>query len=151
VRGGPGQTDDSAGLAGAASYDGPVTRFVQQPGYEGAEFTGLSMAGATFREVDLSGARMRGVLLLGADIDGAIDGLRVNGVEVMPLQLGQALGLRRSRQLGGVGGGQVAQPGADHVQRLAGTGKGRGCTHLVTSSPGLVAAGGGSRPWRAGF
>ena len=28
---------------------------------------------------------MRGVLLLGADIDGAVDGLRVNGVEVMPL------------------------------------------------------------------
>jgi DinB superfamily/Pentapeptide repeats (8 copies) len=58
---------------------------VQQPDYEGAEFTDLSMAGATFREVDLSGARMRGVLLVGADIDGAIDGLRVNGVEVMPL------------------------------------------------------------------
>jgi len=62
-----------------------VARFVQQPDYEGAEFTGLSMTGATFREVDLSGARMRGVLLLNADIDGAIDGLRVNGVEVMPL------------------------------------------------------------------
>jgi hypothetical protein len=62
-----------------------VTRFVQQPDYEGAEFTGLSMASATFREVDLSGARMHGVLLLKADIDGAIDGLRVNGVEVMPL------------------------------------------------------------------
>jgi hypothetical protein len=62
-----------------------VTRFVQQPGYEGAEFTDLSMASATFREVDLSGARMHGVLLFNADIDGAIDGLRVNGVEVMPL------------------------------------------------------------------
>ena len=49
------------------------------------EITGLSMAGAAFREVDLSGARMHGVLLLNADIDGAIDGLRVNGVEVMPL------------------------------------------------------------------
>ena len=58
---------------------------MQQPGYEGVEFAGLSMAGASFREVDLSGARMRGVLLLGADIDGAVDGLRVNGVEVMPL------------------------------------------------------------------
>ncbi len=68
-----------------ASYDGPVTRFGQRPDYEGAEFTDLSMVGATFREVDLSGARMRGVLLLNADIDGAIDGLRVNGVEVMPL------------------------------------------------------------------
>ena len=62
-----------------------MTRFVQQPDYEGAEFIDLSMAGATFREVDLSGARMRGVLLFNADIDGAIDGLRINGVEVMPL------------------------------------------------------------------
>ena len=62
-----------------------MTPSVQQPDYEGAEFTDLSMAGATFREVDLSGARMRGVLLLNADIDGAIDGLRINGVEVMPL------------------------------------------------------------------
>ena len=62
-----------------------MTRFVQQPDYEGAAFIDLSMAGTTFREVDLSGTRMRGVLLLEADIDGAIDGLRVNGVEVMPL------------------------------------------------------------------
>ena len=62
-----------------------MTGFEQQPDYEGAEFTDLSMAGATLREVDLSGVRMRGVLLLNADIDGAIDGLRVNGVEVMPL------------------------------------------------------------------
>lgn len=43
------------------------------------------MAGAEFREVDLSGVRMYGVLLVDADIDGAIDGLRVNGVEVKPL------------------------------------------------------------------
>lgn len=62
-----------------------MTRFVQQPDYEGAEFIDLSMANATFREVDLSGTRMRGVLLFNADIDGAIDGLRVNGVEIMPL------------------------------------------------------------------
>ncbi len=43
------------------------------------------MSGAVFREVDLAGARMHGVLLMGADIDGAINGLRVNGVEVLPL------------------------------------------------------------------
>ena len=58
---------------------------MQQADYEGAEFIDLSMASATFRDVDLSGARMHGVLLFNADIDGAIDGLRVNGVEVMPL------------------------------------------------------------------
>jgi uncharacterized protein YjbI with pentapeptide repeats len=50
-----------------------VTRFVQRPDYEGAEFIDLSMASATFREVDLSGARMNGVLLFDADIDGAIE------------------------------------------------------------------------------
>src|SRR5262245_47903563 len=43
------------------------------------------MSGATFREVDFTGARMRGVLLIDADIDGAIMGLRLNGVEVAPL------------------------------------------------------------------
>jgi hypothetical protein len=62
-----------------------VTRFVQRSDFEGAEFDDLSMAGASFREVDLSEARMYGVLLLDADIDGAIDGLRLNGVEVKPL------------------------------------------------------------------
>jgi hypothetical protein len=62
-----------------------MTRFVQQPGFEAAQFVDLSMAGASFREVDLSGVRMYGVLLFGADIDGAINGLRINGVEVMPL------------------------------------------------------------------
>jgi hypothetical protein len=45
----------------------------------------MDMSGAEFREVDLSGARRYGVLLMEADIDGAIDGLRVNGVVVAPL------------------------------------------------------------------
>jgi hypothetical protein len=53
--------------------------------FQGAEFIDVDMAGAVFREGDLSGVRMRGVLLFGADIDGAINGLRVNGVEVAPL------------------------------------------------------------------
>ena len=62
-----------------------MTRFVQSPEFEGAQFVDLSMAGASFREVDLTGARMSGVLLMNADIDGAINGLRINGVEVPPL------------------------------------------------------------------
>jgi hypothetical protein len=66
------------------------------------------------------------------------------------LELAQGLGLDRGGELVGVGGGQVPEAGADHVQRLAGCCRG-GCAHLVTSLPGLVAAGGGSRPWRAGF
>ena len=48
-------------------------------------FIDLTCPGAEFREVNLAGARMRGVLLFDADIDGAINGLRVNGVEVAPL------------------------------------------------------------------
>ena len=62
-----------------------MTRFERTGEFRGAEFVDVDMAGAVFREVDLSGARMRGVLLVGADIDGAINGLRVNGVEVAPL------------------------------------------------------------------
>ncbi len=50
-----------------------------------ARFVDSNMAGAEFREADLSGVKMRGVLLIGADIDGAIDGLRVNGLEIQPL------------------------------------------------------------------
>jgi hypothetical protein len=42
-------------------------------------------SGTTFRDVDLSRARMRGVSLWHADIDGDIQGLIVNGVEVEPL------------------------------------------------------------------
>jgi len=49
------------------------------------EFVDADLSGALFREVDLTGARMYGVVLSNADIDGAIDGLRVNGVEVAPL------------------------------------------------------------------
>jgi hypothetical protein len=60
---------------------------------------------------------------------------------VVLLQFPQALGLRRDRESGRVGGGEVAQPGADHVQRLTGICRGRRA-HLVTSSPGRVAAAG---------
>lgn len=49
------------------------------------DFLNDDFSGAMFREVDFSRARMRGVLLSDADIDGAIDGLRVNGVLVEPL------------------------------------------------------------------
>ncbi len=58
---------------------------MQTSDFEAAEFVDLSMAGAGFREVDLTGARMNGVLLINAEIDGAISGLRINGVEVQPL------------------------------------------------------------------
>ncbi len=53
--------------------------------HRGDTFTGVDMSEAEFREVNLAGVRMRGVLLFNADIDGAIDGLRINEVEVTPL------------------------------------------------------------------
>ena len=51
----------------------------------GAQFVRSDLRGARFVESNLSGAVMRGVYLAGADIDGEIDGLRINGVEVAAL------------------------------------------------------------------
>ena len=62
-----------------------VTRFSGTDDFRKAEFVDLDMSQASFREVVLVGARMRGVLLLDADIDGAVMGLTINGVEVAPL------------------------------------------------------------------
>jgi uncharacterized protein YjbI with pentapeptide repeats len=62
-----------------------MTKYADTTEFRGAQFVNIDMSGSVFREVDLSGARMHGVLLVDADIDGAIEGLRVNGVEVAPL------------------------------------------------------------------
>ena len=62
-----------------------MTKYERTEGFREAEFVDVDMKRADFREVDLTGSRMRGVLLIDADIDGAIDGLRINGVEVTPL------------------------------------------------------------------
>lgn len=51
----------------------------------GARFRKVQLNDARFRMVDLSGVVMRDVSLSGAAIDGEIDGLRINGVEVAPL------------------------------------------------------------------
>ena len=51
----------------------------------GAEFVSADLHGAWFRESDLRGVRMRGSDLSGAEIDGDVDGLRINGVDVAPL------------------------------------------------------------------
>jgi hypothetical protein len=53
--------------------------------YQGARFVDVDMTGAVFREVNLTDVRMRGVYLSNTDIDGAIEGLRVNGVDIGPL------------------------------------------------------------------
>src|SRR5258705_3528667 len=62
-----------------------MTTYADTTEFRGAQFVDIDMSGSVFREVDLSQTRMHGVLLAGADIDGAIEGLRVNGVEVAPL------------------------------------------------------------------
>jgi hypothetical protein len=51
----------------------------------GARFVNRDMTGAEFRDVLMVGVRMRGIWLKDVDIDAAIDGLRINGVDVAPL------------------------------------------------------------------
>ncbi|MET0997440.1 MAG: DinB family protein [Marmoricola sp.] len=51
----------------------------------GAELRDVELSGARFRDVDLSGVVMRGVELVGVHIDGAIEDLVINGVDVAPL------------------------------------------------------------------
>src|SRR3954451_142517 len=53
--------------------------------FRGARFVNRDMSGAEFRDVLLVGVRMRGILLKDVDIDAAVDGLRINGVDVAPL------------------------------------------------------------------
>jgi hypothetical protein len=65
-----------------------MTRF-DNANLSGAVFREVDLSGAVFRDVNLSGVRMRGVYLADVDIDGAIDGLRINGVEVGPLVLAE--------------------------------------------------------------
>ena len=50
-----------------------------------AEFRTVRFADTRFRSVDLRGVRMTGVELVGASINGEIDGLTINGVDVGPL------------------------------------------------------------------
>jgi hypothetical protein len=51
----------------------------------GSRFQEVDLSGARFRDVDLTGATLRGVLLQDVDIDGLVDHVRVNGVDVGPL------------------------------------------------------------------
>lgn len=50
-----------------------------------AQFRGADLSHAQFRGTDLRGVAMRGVELVDARIDGDIEGLVVNGVEIAPL------------------------------------------------------------------
>jgi hypothetical protein len=51
----------------------------------GAEFRAVDLSHASFRGVDFSGAAMRGVEMVDVRIDGEIQNLVINGVDVAPL------------------------------------------------------------------
>jgi hypothetical protein len=51
----------------------------------GAQFHDVDFTNARFRLVDLTGVTIRGAALVNMDIDGQIENLRVNGVDVVPL------------------------------------------------------------------
>src|SRR6478736_5686280 len=68
-----------------AAYPGPMAREVTGDELRDATIRRADLSGADLRDVDLSRARMRGVYLWQAEIDGDIEGLTVNGVEVEPL------------------------------------------------------------------
>lgn len=88
-----------------------MVRFGEDDDLHGADFVGTDLSGARFRFARLDDvvvsqsylprALMRGVDLTDADIDGAIGGLRVNGVEVLPLVEAELNRLRPGRELRG--------------------------------------------------
>jgi hypothetical protein len=52
---------------------------------QGSRFENVDLTGARFHNVDLTGARIRGALLVDVDINGAVDNVRINDVDVGPL------------------------------------------------------------------
>jgi hypothetical protein len=51
----------------------------------GARFDQVDLTGARFRNVDLTGASIRGALLVNVELDGLLENVTVNGVDVVPL------------------------------------------------------------------
>ena len=54
-------------------------------GLAGARFDQVDLTGARFRNVDLTGASIRGALLVNVELDGLLENVTVNGVDVVPL------------------------------------------------------------------
>jgi hypothetical protein len=50
----------------------------------GARFHDVDLTGASFRLVDLTGVSIRGALVVNVEINGEIENLRINGVDVAP-------------------------------------------------------------------
>jgi uncharacterized damage-inducible protein DinB len=55
----------------------------------GADLRAVDLANARFRGVDLSGVVMRGVELVNVDIDGEIENVTINGVDIGPLVIAE--------------------------------------------------------------
>jgi DinB superfamily/Pentapeptide repeats (8 copies) len=51
----------------------------------GARFEQVDLTGARFHNVDLTDVKITGALLVNLDIDGLLDSIRINGVDVVPL------------------------------------------------------------------
>jgi uncharacterized protein YjbI with pentapeptide repeats len=51
----------------------------------GARFEEVDLSRTWFRNIDMTGATVRGVMLVDVDIDGLIENVRINGVDVVPL------------------------------------------------------------------
>jgi hypothetical protein len=51
----------------------------------GARFEHVDLTGARFHNVDLTDVKITGALLVNLDIDGLLDSIRINGVDVVPL------------------------------------------------------------------
>jgi uncharacterized damage-inducible protein DinB len=52
---------------------------------QGSRFENVDLTRARFHNVDLTGARIRGALLVDVDINGEVDNVRINDVEIGPL------------------------------------------------------------------
>lgn len=82
-----------------AAYPDLMARTITDEDLRDVAITRTGMAGATLRDVDLSRVRMRGVYLGHADIDGDIEGLTINGVEVEPLIIAELDGRHPERAI----------------------------------------------------
>lgn len=68
-----------------AGSDSQQDRTFARADLAGAHFHLVDLSGARFEQSDLRGVVMRGVELFDVDIDGAIEKLTINGVDVAPL------------------------------------------------------------------
>jgi hypothetical protein len=64
--------------------DLPGSRF-EDVDLSGAQLRSVNLSHSRFRNLDLTGAQMRGVELVDVDIDGLIENVTINGVDIAPL------------------------------------------------------------------